>query len=59
MFQPEADAVAWAQRVLEAAERGEREGRGAVALDGEMIDAPIVDRARRILSDAKGGTHGN
>jgi citrate lyase beta subunit len=59
VFQPEADAVAWAQRVLEAAEQGEREGRGAVALDGEMIDAPIVDRARRILSDAKGGTHGN
>lgn len=58
VFQPEADTVAWAQRVLEAAERGEREGRGAVALDGEMIDAPIVDRARRILSDAKGGTHG-
>jgi citrate lyase subunit beta/citryl-CoA lyase len=51
--------VAWAERVLEAAERGERDGRGAVALDGEMIDAPIVDRARRILSDAKGGTHGH
>jgi citrate lyase beta subunit len=59
VFQPEADSVDWAQRVLEAAERGEREGRGAVALDGEMIDAPIVDRARRILSDAKGGTHGH
>lgn len=58
VFEPEDDAVAWARRVLEAAERGEREGRGAVALDGEMIDAPVVDRARRILSDAKGGTHG-
>jgi len=59
VFTPEADSVAWAERVLEAAGRGAREGRGAVALDGEMIDAPIVDRARRILSDAKGGTHGH
>jgi citrate lyase subunit beta/citryl-CoA lyase len=59
VFRPPADSVAWAERVLETAERGEREGRGAVALDGEMIDAPIVDRARRILSDAKGGTHGH
>jgi len=58
VFLPEADSVAWAERVLDAAERGEREGRGAVALDGEMIDAPIVDRARRILSEAKGETHG-
>ena len=58
VFQPEADSVEWAQRVVEAAEAGEREGRGAVALDGEMIDAPIVERARRILTEAKGGTHG-
>ena len=59
VFLPEADAVEWAQRVLEAAEAGERDGRGVVALDGEMIDAPIVDRARRILSEAKGGANGH
>ena len=58
VFLPEADSVVWAQRVVDAAEAGEREGRGAVALDGEMIDAPIVERARRILTEAKGGTHG-
>jgi citrate lyase subunit beta/citryl-CoA lyase len=59
VFRPDADSVAWAERVVEAAETGGREGRGAVALDGEMIDAPIVDRARKILSDAKGATHGH
>ena len=59
VFAPEADEVAWAERVLEAAEAGEREGRGAVALDGEMIDLPIVERARRILAEAKGGAHGH
>jgi citrate lyase beta subunit len=55
VFAPEAGEVAWAERVLEAAAAGEREGRGAVALDGEMIDLPIVERARRILAEAKGG----
>jgi citrate lyase beta subunit len=58
VFLPEPDTVDWARRVLEAAESGERVGRGAVALDGEMIDAPVVERARRILSEAKGGTNG-
>jgi citrate lyase beta subunit len=24
-------------------------GHGAVALDGRMLDAPVVDRARRVL----------
>jgi citrate lyase beta subunit len=59
VFEPEADAVAWAHRVVAAAEEGERAGRGAVALDGEMIDAPVVARAQRILSEAKGGAHGH
>lgn len=58
VFLPDADSVAWAERVVEAADAGEREGHGAVALDGEMIDAPIVERARRILTEAKGGTDG-
>jgi citrate lyase beta subunit len=29
------------------------------ALDGEMIDLPVVARARRIMAEAKGGTHGS
>src|SRR4029077_20994931 len=33
VFLPDADSVEWAERVIEAAEAGEREGRGAVALD--------------------------
>jgi citrate lyase subunit beta / citryl-CoA lyase len=49
-FGPTADEVAWAVRVVDAADAAEREGRGAVALEGRMIDAPIVARARRTLS---------
>jgi citrate lyase beta subunit len=49
VFAPDADEVQWAQRVVEAFERGEREGRGAVALEGTMVDLPVVQRARKIL----------
>ena len=36
-----------------AFDRAVGEGRGVVALDGEMIDAPVVERARELLSDEK------
>jgi len=42
-----------ARRIVEAFERGLGEGRGAVALDGEMIDLPVVERARGVLAQAK------
>ena len=46
-FMPDEAEIAWAQRVLAA------EGSGAAAnLDGTMIDAPVVARARRILLQA-------
>ena len=43
------DAVAWAHRVVAACEEGEREGLGAVGLDGAMVDRPIYLRARDLL----------
>jgi citrate lyase beta subunit len=46
VFAPTEDELAWARRVVAAAEGG----RGAVALDGQMIDAPVVARARRLLA---------
>jgi citrate lyase subunit beta/citryl-CoA lyase len=39
--------------VLEAYEQGLREGRGAVALDGKMVDMPIVRQAERLLTEAR------
>jgi citrate lyase subunit beta/citryl-CoA lyase len=42
--------------VVEAFEEGERAGRGVVALDGTMVDLPVVERARRILAEAKGAS---
>ncbi len=54
VFAPAADDVAWARRVLEAYDEGLSAGRGAVALEGRMIDLPVVERARRILAESKG-----
>lgn len=46
LLAPSADELAWAQRVLAAAEAA----RGAAAqLDGRMVDKPVIERARRIV----------
>ena len=47
------DELARAQRVVEAYAQGIAEGRGAVALDGEMIDLPVVERARQLIANDK------
>jgi citrate lyase beta subunit len=40
LFAPEADDVTWAQRIVDAFEQGEREGRGAIAVEGEWSTCP-------------------
>ena len=49
-FTPSDHEIAYARRVLEAFEAAEARGQGVVALDGKMIDAPVVARAREILA---------
>jgi citrate lyase subunit beta/citryl-CoA lyase len=44
-FTPDADQIAWARRVLAAAENQ----RGVFQLDGTMVDMPVLRRAQRIL----------
>jgi citrate lyase beta subunit len=53
VFSPTTDEVERARRVVDAYERGLADGRGAVALDGEMIDLPVVERARRVLAETE------
>jgi citrate lyase subunit beta/citryl-CoA lyase len=48
-FLPRDSDHAWAERVLHAAADGAAAGRGAVVVDGRMVDAPLITRARRIL----------
>ena len=47
-FAPSEREVAWAERVVEAFEAS---GEGVLAVNGEMIDLPVVERARRILKE--------
>jgi citrate lyase subunit beta/citryl-CoA lyase len=53
VFAPTAAEVEWAQRVVAAYEREAGEGRGVFALNGAMVDLPVVERARRILAEAE------
>jgi citrate lyase beta subunit len=52
-FTPGAEAVAHARRVMEAFEAHQRQGRGAFALDGKMVDLPVVKAAQRVLERAR------
>lgn len=52
-YAPTEEDVDYARRVIAAAEKAEREGLGVIALNGKMIDAPIVDHAKRVLQKAQ------
>lgn len=53
IFSPSQKEVDYACEVMEAITLAEKQGKGAIALHGKMIDAPIVARARRTLDMAK------
>ena len=53
MFSPTADEIDYAQRVVQAFEEANARGDGSIALGGQLIDRPIVERARRTLESAK------
>lgn len=52
-FTPSDDAIAHAQRVVETFEASQQEGVGAYALDGKMIDMPLLKSAQNVLERAK------
>jgi citrate lyase subunit beta/citryl-CoA lyase len=56
LFLPSATEVEWSRRVILAYEQALGAGRGAPGIDGEVIDAPLVERARQIVArnDAAG-----
>lgn len=49
-FTPSAEEITWARRVMDAFRASQHAGRGAFALDGKMIDLPVVRQAERILA---------
>jgi citrate lyase subunit beta/citryl-CoA lyase len=50
VFTPSPDEVEQARRLLEAYDAAVLDGRGAIAVDGQMVDEPIAARARRLLA---------
>ena len=52
-FTPSAKEIRLAKRVLAAVEQGEKLGKGAVTLDGSMIDRPMVLRAESTMARAR------
>jgi len=51
-FTPADEDIEWARRVLEAKREADEEGRGVFRVDGEMIDAPLIAQAERIVARA-------
>ena len=52
-FVPGEKELRKACRVVEAAEKAKREGRGVVSVDGKMVDAPVVARSKHLLDLAE------
>jgi len=52
-FSPTLAEIDYAYEVLEAIEMAKAQGKGAIALRGKMIDAPIVARAQRTIEMAE------
>lgn len=52
VFSPTAEEIAAAQRVIEAFGQAEAQGLASIQLDGQFIDYPIVESARRLLATA-------
>ena len=52
-FTPSDEAIAHAQRVVETARLNQAAGHGAYALDGKMVDAPVVKAAEWVITRAR------
>lgn len=53
VFSPTADEVDYARRVIQAYEEAVARGDGSISFGGQLIDRPIVERARRTLELAQ------
>jgi citrate lyase subunit beta / citryl-CoA lyase len=52
-FSPSAEEVEYCRKVVEAFDEARARGEGSIAFGGQLIDLPIVERARRTLALAK------
>ena len=52
-FTPASDDIEWAEKVLAGQERASEADAGVFTVDGQMIDPPLVERARTIVRRAE------
>ena len=52
-FTPTEDEIAEARKLVEAHDAHQQEGKGVFAIDGKMVDMPVVRAAERVLSRSK------
>jgi len=52
-FTPTSDELEWAEKVLAGQERASEADAGVFTVDGQMIDPPLVERARTIVRRAE------
>ncbi|HXD11138.1 MAG TPA: CoA ester lyase, partial [Anaerolineales bacterium] len=52
-FTPSDSAIEYAKRIVESFESSQKEGKGAYALDGKMIDMPLLKNAQKVLDRAE------
>ena len=53
VFVPSEDEITHARRVVAAFEAAVAEGKASTSLDGKMVDAPVAERAQKLLSLAE------
>ena len=53
LFSPSDEELAYAQKVVDAWNEAETQGRGSADLDGRMIDVPVIKRAQNLLALAE------
>ena len=53
VFSPTMKEIEYAYEVMDAIELAKQQGKGAIALHGKMIDAPIVARAQQTIAAAE------
>jgi citrate lyase subunit beta/citryl-CoA lyase len=53
IFVPSEAELEKAHRIIGAWDEAERRGSGATSLDGNLVDTPVVERARRLLANSR------
>ena len=52
VFSPSVEAIAQAEAILDAMEEAQKQGRGAVTLDGKLIDIASIKQAKVLVDTA-------